>query len=539
MNKPGNSFAAIVSLVLLCGPIVLSPFLFSMNRSFINEVENRELAAFPRIERASDVLDTARWNELSNWLRERVPFRGDVITAKNWVDMEVLGQRRLGGVDRGDNGWLFLRQSYGEHWQIPGRRVVDALAAMNGFLERNTDAPATFRILVTPDKHTIYPEHLTEDGLRDIGKTALDRQQFETWFANDDDPRILDMHAAMRAETATSGTEVYFRDDTHQNWHGGAVMAETIVESLLPGTWNDEHVFLAQSIAYDGDLQRLCGVSTLPPREKQVLSVARPGVVPEKIHFEGETYTDFTEIDKNPHSWQYPVRAEFRSDEGLPLVPGRTLVLHDSCIGSIARPLIRPYFEDVQFVHYTDASPEYLDQAMNDYDTVVLEVVERIAPETFVGLLAAPDPNAPSLLWEHPSAETAWSLDDLQSSSLEPRDGVTATIDNGMIQLASERPWAGVTMKGLSLPANQQHVIRVVYRTPLAGEAAVQWTNGDQPFTPNRRAALTIRGGRNDIFLPLPAGEPIDAILFEPGGGAGDYTIESFEIRRVSPVTDQ
>ena len=533
MAHPGSSFAASVSLVLLCSPIVLSPFLFEQNASFIREVENREPSSFPTIESLSDALDTENWNNLSDWLRERVPFRGDVITAKTWTEMELLGKRRIGGVDRGDDGWLFLQHSYGGHWQQPGKSVNDALVAMDGFLERNADAPATFRMLLTPDKHTIYPEHLTRDGQQDLVHTKANRNRFESWFARGGDPRVIDLHAAMRDAKANTDQELYFRDDTHQNWHGGAVMARSIVESLRPGTWDDSCLLSTQTITYPGDLRALCGITSMPLRQKEVMVTARPGVMPEQVTFEGNQYDDFATVDSDPNSWQFPVRVEFESTEGLPLIPGSTLILHDSCIGSIARPLIRPYFEDITFMHYADASPELIDQAMQDYDTVVLEVVERIAPETFVELLAEPDPEAPSLLWTRSDTRPTWSLADASRENLYPADGVEATLDEGRLDLHSNGVSSAVVFNELDLPGNSRHVARIVIRSPGLGESTIFWSAGDEQMSPERSDTKAIRGGRNELFLLMTSEQPITRIMLEPGGGAGEHVIEVLEIRSV------
>ncbi len=536
MSQPGTSFGGLVSLVLLGSPLVLAPFTLESNRRFIEEVENREPSPLPKVEGVADLLEPEAWAGLSTWLQERVPFRGEVISAKSWVDMELLGNRRIGGVDRGDGGWLFLRQSYGEHWTRPGAQAGDAVRALDDFLDRQSGSESRFRILLTPDKHTIYPEHLTSDGKRDVEKTRAGRNLLEGWFAQSDDARIIDLHGAMRARKAVDDQELYFRDDTHQNWHGGTVMAEAIVDSLQPAIWDADHVFTAQTIAYPGDLRRLLSVSSFPDREKQVLAVARPGVVPREIDFEGDVYRDFAEIDSNPHAWQYPVRVRYDSTEGLPLISGRTLILHDSCIGSIARPLLRPYFADVQFIHYTDASPEFLDRALQEYDQVIIEVVERIAPETLVELLAPPDPEAPSLQWNRTDGTTVYRLNDL--ASVEPRLDTTMSRATNGFGLTATNPVTGFQVHDLDIAADTNHVVRVIFRTPQSGQAALHWIGGNHAaYHPDRRTTINVRGGRNEIHFPLRSDQRIETILFEPGGGVGDYLIESLEIRRIPPTS--
>ncbi|MDG2094337.1 MAG: hypothetical protein P8J89_03605 [Phycisphaerales bacterium] len=391
MKKNGTNLAAIVSLLLLCGPVVLSPFFFARNRSFINGIENRELTGFPDVRTPDDLLLESTWEELSAWLEERVPFRGDVIMAKSWADTEFLLQRRFGRVDRGDDGWLFFRDSYGLHWRQEANDVADAVTSLDAFIARHADSKASFRLLLLPDKHTIYPEHLTEDGRRDVATVSDDRARLQRRFAVEDDSHVIDIHGAMLQAKSQGDHELYFRDDTHQNLHGALVMTRAIIDSLLPGAWDGDHVLLTNVYEKEGDLRKMIGSSVKKPLQYDMLAIYRPGVHVSRIEFEDQLYTDFSTIDAQELAWRLPLKIQYRSDESLPMVPGRTLLLHDSCIGSIARPLLRSFFNDITFKHYKDMTSSSMHQAMMDYDNVIVQFVERHAPLGMNQFLMDPD----------------------------------------------------------------------------------------------------------------------------------------------------
>ena len=521
-------------LVLLCSPILLLPFSLERNAAFIRDTENRSPAAFPVLEHARDVLDTDKWDDLSDWLRERVPFRGDLITFKRWIEVELLDERRLGVVDRGEDGWFFLVDSYGDHWQKPNQTVAEALEQLDGFLDRNAEASSVFRILITPDKHAIYPEHLTDDGKRDLARIQDDRSRFRARFAQDDDERIIDLHAAMLSEKVSSEHELYFRADTHLSWYGGVVMARAIVDSVQPGLWEDSSVVPLRVTRRPGDLLGMAGLETYPVQSKQVLVTQRPGVRVDEVDFDGRIHKDFSAVDVHPHRWQYPVRSTYVSAEASELIPGRTLIVHDSCIAWIARALIRPYFEDLTFIHYSDATPEFMSQALEDYDTVVLEVVERLAPATLIRVLAAPDPDAASLSWQRSDSVPVWSLSNLDPDRLYPASGVEATMADGRIDLTSAAVSSAVVFHGLELSAGQRHVARIRMESPGLGEARIFWSSDAQEMSVDRSSAASIRGGLNEFYLDLDSNEPITKVMFEPGAGAGAYVIRSMEINRIA-----
>jgi len=360
---------------------------------------------------------------------------------------------------------------------------------------------------------------------------------FESWFAQTEDPRVLDLHTRMRERRAIDDREIYFRDDTHQNWHGRSVMAETIVNSLQPGIWQPEYLHHGRTITYPGDLLQLAGITSLPLRQKEVLAVSRPGVTPRRVHFEGEVYENFLDVDADPYGWQYPVRAEFETTGESDLIPGRTLILHDSCIGSIARPLLRPYFEDVEFIHYDDATPEMIDQSMKEYDAIVLEIVERNAPEKLVTLLAPPDPEAPAILWD-PGTEPTWSIKDAGDEDLQTAEDIIASVEDGQLLIHTDRETAAVLITDVDLPAGHRHIVKIVMSAPGLGLSILYWSSSpDEEMSPERKQARAIRGGRNEFYLLIDEADPISRIMLEPGAGEGDYVIETLDIQSI-PADD-
>jgi hypothetical protein len=533
MTRLTTSFAAIVSLLLLCGPLVLAPFIGDINRRFVVDVEKRSMVVLPSLSSVGDLIDTDWWTSVSAWWRDRVPFRGDVIAAKARLDASVLRSQRIGGVDLSDDGWYFIRQSYGQHWADPGHQVDAAVESLDAFLNRSHNAKAKLRLLLTPDKHTIYPEHLTRAGLRDIQKNQADRRILESWFDRPEVSQIIDMHAALRSDKISQPHELYFRDDTHLSWYGAATMAEAIVDAIQPNVWNHDRTRHTESKHFTGDLCAFCGHVTDPTRPKDLLITYRPGAIPVAITVDDEPIADLETVDADTTGWQKSLHVRWRFEDGEPAILGRTLILHDSCIGSRARPLLRPYFEDITFIHNGDMTPELLEQAMQDYDTVVIEVVERVAPGTFIRLLAEPNPEAAALLWNRSGAEVVWSIQ--QSGTVEPRGDAVVTLTPPSMTIIATKTTDGVVMTGLDLEGGVRHVARTHIRAVGPGTAYLQWRD-PQGLVQNQNA--TLRSGRNELYFTITSAGSLDTIELGFDSDEDRFEVESLEIRRI-PEADE
>jgi hypothetical protein len=142
------------------------------------------------------------------------------------------------------------------------------------------------------------------------------------------------------------------------------VVARAIVEGFAPGLWDSDSVVEERITTGPGDLVGMAGFS-IGWRQWEVLHarIERPGVSVER-----ETPPKAGDLGTGT--------ARFRATSAGPaLIPGRTLIVHDSFIGGFIRESLAGYFEDVTYVHIEGVKG--LDTA--GFDRVVVQMNERNA----------------------------------------------------------------------------------------------------------------------------------------------------------------
>lgn len=85
-----------------------------------------------------------------------------------------------------------------------------------------------FLVVVAPDKHSIYPEYLSDDVVVYTGDTRLD--QLASPLTSRSEVEFLDLRPALRA--ASSPNRLFHRTDTHWNLLGSWYGAREIIDRL-------------------------------------------------------------------------------------------------------------------------------------------------------------------------------------------------------------------------------------------------------------------------------------------------------------------
>lgn len=143
-----------------------------------------------------------------------------------------------GQVVVGRNGWLYLGDRHGSSLTAKRRGVTpqveqqaaDVVRAMQARqIELRRRGVPTFRILVAPDKDTVYPEHLP-DWARAAPRTPLD-----ALMARAPTDLFVDGRAALRQARARGLEPLYLRTDTHWN-HLGAWQAFQALGEAVEGS---------------------------------------------------------------------------------------------------------------------------------------------------------------------------------------------------------------------------------------------------------------------------------------------------------------
>lgn len=350
-------------------------------------IENKPLAGRPALS-VQALRDGTFFKGLDTYLQEHLPVRADLVKGKAALDSRVIRESPNPQVTLGSGGWLFFTEDLKRDCSVTS--PADVVVAQMARFAAETDAAGRKGVAyIGPDKSSMVANRLPA-ALRDTCTRELSRQIRDDLRAQHP-AGVPDLFSTLDRDDVES---LYWRRDSHWNPEGAALASAEVVNAIQPGLWDQGAVVVGADTSHVTDLTQLMG---LPEEE------ASPGVT---IQRDGVTTTEVTTGDAT-------VARRFQSTStGVPLIPGKTVVVHDS-FGNVQMSLLAPYFEDVTFLWMraglTDtaksadgkwyvtwpglATPE-LAPVIRGADTVVYQSVERaadvrFAPDSVTGLLEA------------------------------------------------------------------------------------------------------------------------------------------------------
>lgn len=335
-------------------------------------LEARRVATLPRLD-ADSLGEPATYAAIDRWLADRFPARNQAVGAHAAIDYGLLGGSTTPNVIVGRDGWLFTRTELEPVCTFTPDQVLAALDRVAAALsERGLDV----RLIVPPDKHTIYPDEVVSGS--GLGEACTDDRRAAMGAGMATRPAdAIELWAQIAAERAAHPDKpLYFRQDTHWTPLGAVIATRALVESLAPGVWDETQMPVEGFASYNTDLSRIMG---LPAKERLPRLVVRPGVDVERT-------TVSTNVDlKNARDIGH-----YTVDPAAVAVEGRTLILYDSFFRTNERR-IAPWFRDSVWVHTSDLeeSPE-LAADLPAFDHVIIERVERSAYDVDLEALLAP-----------------------------------------------------------------------------------------------------------------------------------------------------
>lgn len=378
------------AMAMLAVPLVCAPWSSADSLRFIRQAEQRTPAAWPSIDGAGAFLSGETWAGVNRAVNDRIPFRGAMIGWKRDAEVRVLGDRVLGTVGIGREGWLFYLPELGELAGTPDQ-VRAALAGAERFgAERfGSERPAGARLILvpSPDKSSLYPGQLVGplERMGEAGEPA--RRLVRDWYRAGGVPERVDTWSLFERAQAATPTLLYETTGSHHSSFGSMVLARAMVDAVDPALWDDGLVKHTETLVYQSDLSRSAGYLGRTESWER-FEVVRPGVELVRYIRDGEHAPG---QDRPPAGQQAanmrPARYINRPT-GAGLIPGRTLIVHDSFIASYLRPTLRQFYEDVTFIHYNDLRGSDFQEALGDFDLVYLQCVERSVRPLFSGYFA-------------------------------------------------------------------------------------------------------------------------------------------------------
>ena len=316
--------------------------------------QNRPPTPLPEVS-ASGILNRELTPQIDAYLEDALIIAPGAVAAEAWTDV-ALGDSPSEEVTLGANGWLYYTFSLTRPCLSP-----DDVTHFVDIVSRSERAVATTgrRLLlgVAPDKATIVPEFLpdTETCVHDVASSLESADTPDSFITVWDD---------MRKARATD-RPIYFRLDTHWTNQGASVMGAAFIEMLESGGWEEDAVVELDTVDHEGDLTVLLGLPATEPAVELETRFPDTALTREIRKLETATGNEYERV----------VAVDFSIDRD-PVVPGQTLVMHDS-YGWALTPMIAPYFESAAFIAEVDPGAGHMWVDLNAADTVVFEIVQR------------------------------------------------------------------------------------------------------------------------------------------------------------------
>ncbi len=243
--------------------------------------ENRALAAFPKLQPGWHGLQPYVVG-LEAYFNDHFGCRKCLVMWNNKLRWSLFKDKSTRSVLVGKDGWLFTTDfEMIDHYRGQLQFTSEQLRDWQVLLEKRRDWLArrgiAYLFVVTPDKHTIYPEALPDWVTKVRPQTKLD--QFVAYMHAHSTVPVLDLQGVVRDAKRINPT--YFKTDTHWNALGGFVAYQELVRTMARQRPGLEPLSLASfsltnSLQPRMDLARILGLSM--PESNAYFLVPKPGL---------------------------------------------------------------------------------------------------------------------------------------------------------------------------------------------------------------------------------------------------------------------
>ena len=302
--------------------------------------------------------------DLANWLGDRVTLKDQAIRVDSKIDRAIFNESASAGsvsprVLEGEGGVAFIADAFNESCN-PHIQTDGLVRQMTSLSQVIVDSGREFRLIVSPDKSSILADYLPSNfDLKSCFETY--NEDFWNQLPSSEISGFVDLHSELNAQRIARREILYKKRDSHWDNAGGAMASKAVVNSISPGTWEDDLLKFSGLLSEGGDLDLLLGspfIDSVPS-----YSLTRADV----------TQVSSDAIDESEHGQNR--RVVNTSTESF-LIPGRTLIFGDS-FAEAAQPFYLSYFADVTLMRFNDFSAEKYIELIQAADRVLFWSVER------------------------------------------------------------------------------------------------------------------------------------------------------------------
>lgn len=314
--------------------------------------ENRQLAEMPVFQDENGNFNQD-WNtQFQAYVSDHFGFRQELVRADSKLKANLFHVSAEEDVIIGKDGWLYYTPTVNDYI---GRATVSNLGLQNimrnlELMQEYTESKGSqFFVTVVPNKNTVYPEYMP-----DYYKNYGTPNNFENLQAllSDSDLNYISLKDSLIQEAENSEIPIYHKQDTHWNNTGALLGYRAIMNQtgLTYDAYEDADYLIEQS--WQGDLQNML-------------------------------FPDSGVLDDNSTyhiNFDYMYQGHYRNADDITINTlnsdgtGSLLMFRDSFGAAII-----PYFsQNFRMARYSRARPYPLyNLEMNDFDIVVMEIVER------------------------------------------------------------------------------------------------------------------------------------------------------------------
>lgn len=354
----------VIFLVLLWLPLVDSAM--HLDRTPM-ALENRTLSPLPEFKPG---LAGVRYF-FSGWeayYRDHFGFRNRLIQCSNRWKWQWFHESNQSSVATGQQGWLFYFGDYVLDNYAGDKKFSETdLKSWQELLEKRRDwlgqRGIKYLFVITPDKHSIYPEYLPAWVVKRPSPRKLD--QFFSYMKAHSAVPVLDLRPSLLE--AKKSAAIYLKSDTHWNLYGGFVGYQAVLQELSAQSpnirplslTNFDWKYVQQSA---GDLANLQGLADQLVETNTIAFSTRPPLQPLVWH---------SALERLPKKWLPKTEPAVSECPGQ---TGKALVFCDSFAGGW-EPFLGYHFRETVYIRQYEWDAAFIEREKPD--VVIDEIVER------------------------------------------------------------------------------------------------------------------------------------------------------------------
>ena len=321
--------------------------------------EKRLLADAPDIFQEDGTLNREFSSQAIAYVSDHFGFREDLVALDSRLKADLLHVSAEPKVIIGNEGWLYYTPTADD---LIGNPTVSPLGLQNILYNLELSRSyaeghgAKFVIAVVPNKNSIYPQYMPYNyaNYGTVGNYGNLLNAMEKYS-----PTLLDnwcdLRGVLREQAEGSTFPIYHKQDTHWNNIGALTGYRAIMDKTGTDYKTYEEATFSPEQTWEGDLEMMLF----------------PGTDVRDTQYQTDIPYDFEYLGRYRSSDDLNIHTECASGTGS------LLMFRDSFGAAVI-----PYFsENFAAAHYARSRPNpYYNMEEAEYDTVVMEIVERNIP---------------------------------------------------------------------------------------------------------------------------------------------------------------